>query len=173
MEKQLKTITIKGSDYVQVNERVLVYREEHPLWTIKTDILSDDGKKVVMKSYILDENGRIIATGIAHEVLGIGVVNGTSHYENCETSAVGRALGFLGIGISKSICSKEEKNDAIAKEKERENLIKAINGLKNSLNMTTKDFAEDLKKLEVEDLNQLDNGQLMTYFKILNKRKNA
>ena len=60
----------------------------------------------------------VIAQGHAHEVQGSSNINKTSYIENCETSAVGRALAMLGIGIDTSIASANEVNDAIAKQQE-------------------------------------------------------
>ena len=45
-------------------------------------------------------NGEIIATGWAEEIRGQGNVNKTSHVENCETGAVGRALANAGLSGS-------------------------------------------------------------------------
>lgn len=75
-----------------------------------------DTDEVVMCTSIIDSNGSLIATGHAHEVKGSSNINKTSHIENCETSAVGRALAMLGIGIDTSIASANEVETAIAKQ---------------------------------------------------------
>ena len=70
-----------------------------------TEILVDDGKRVVMKASITDKDGRVIGTGHAEEIRGSGYfsqgdkrnINTTSAIENCESSCVGRALSSLGI----------------------------------------------------------------------------
>jgi hypothetical protein len=69
-----------------------------------------------MCTSILDASGNIVSTGHAHEVKGSSNINKTSHIENCETSAVGRALAMLGIGIDTSIASANEVETAIAKQ---------------------------------------------------------
>jgi hypothetical protein len=56
-----------------------------------------------MKASIFDKNDRLIATGTAYEKESSSFINKTSFIENCETSAWGRALGNLGIGIDNSI----------------------------------------------------------------------
>lgn len=98
-------------NYPMVNERVIAFRKLIPNGTIETELLSDKestiGIKCEMKAIVRDENGRILSTGIASEVQGKGI-NKTSYIENCETSAVGRALAFLGFGIEESIASAEE-----------------------------------------------------------------
>ena len=60
----------------------------------------------------------IRATGHAEEYMGSSYINKTSFIENCETSAIGRALGLLGIGIDTSIASAEEVSNAISNQKE-------------------------------------------------------
>jgi hypothetical protein len=61
----------------------------------------------------------ILGTGLAQEVKGKGMVNSTSYIENCETSAVGRALGMLGLGINGGgICSAEELANAVLAQKQ-------------------------------------------------------
>ena len=58
-------------------------------------------------------NGNVLATGHASEKDGSSFINKTSALENAETSAVGRALGILGIGIDSSIASAEEVGNAV------------------------------------------------------------
>ena len=101
-----------------VPERVTAFRKLYPDGFITTDVISNDGTTVLMQSKAgyYNERGEavILGTGFAQEVKGKGLVNGTSHIENCETSAVGRALGFLGLGINGGgICSAEELVNAI------------------------------------------------------------
>ena len=68
------------------------------------------------KAVIADTNQRVVATGHAHEERSGSHINKTSYVENCETSAIGRALAMMGIGIDTSIASANEVNDAIAKQ---------------------------------------------------------
>ena len=113
----MKTINIKGKSYVQVNERVKAFRSaaEYKGFAIHTIVkeLTDD--VCVMCAQIIDTQNNIVATGWAREVRNdaTSMVNKTSYVENCETSAVGRALGFLGIGIDENICSAEELQFAL------------------------------------------------------------
>ena len=64
---------------------------------IATEILVDDGKRVVLKAIITDKDGRTVGSGHAEEIRGQGMVNTTSALENAETSAIGRALASLGL----------------------------------------------------------------------------
>ena len=103
----LQTTTIKGKQYVQVGQRIMGFRRAFPDWSIETKVLHMTAEMVVMQATIKDETGRVMATGTAHEEKQASTINRTSYVENCETSAVGRALGLLGIG-SEQICSAEE-----------------------------------------------------------------
>lgn len=111
--KTLTTMDIKGKGYVLVNERVRAFRMLYPNGIITTEIVSLEGGVVVMKATISDDNGCLLSTGYAYEKESSTYINKTSYIENCETSAVGRALGFLGIGIDTSIASYEEVQNAV------------------------------------------------------------
>lgn len=113
VNKQLKTTPIKGKDYVEVNQRVNAFRQLMPNGRIDTNIFHLDGGICVIKATVYDDDGNLLASGIAEEKESSSFINKTSYVENCETSAVGRALGFLGIGIDGSICSAEELTNAI------------------------------------------------------------
>lgn len=109
----LKTTDVKGKDYVEVNQRVKAFRMVYPNGSITTDIVSLDNGIVTIKATVANEEGAIIATGYAQEKETSSYINKTSYIENCETSAVGRALGFCGFGIDASIASAEEVTNAI------------------------------------------------------------
>lgn len=122
---EIKMLDLKGKDYAMVPERVTAFRKLFPEGFITTKILhlSDDGTVVIMKSeagyYREDGSPVVLGSGIAKEVQGKGMVNGTSHIENCETSAVGRALGMIGLGLNGGgICSAEELVNAITAQKQ-------------------------------------------------------
>ena len=112
----LQSIDVKGKNYVEVNKRVMAFRELEPNGTITTDIVSCEGGVVVMKATVLNGNGQILGTGYAYEKESSSFINKTSYIENCETSAVGRALGFCGIGVDTSIASAEEVMNAIKQQ---------------------------------------------------------
>lgn len=107
----LKTMSIKGKDYIPVNERVKAFAMLFPDGAIETDLVKYEDGEVIVKATIKDGE-RVLRTGFAHEVIGSSNINRTSALENCETSAVGRALGLLAIGIDTSIASYEEVNNA-------------------------------------------------------------
>jgi len=115
---KLKTQKIKSKDYVLVNERVRAFRS-HPNFkdmSIETSIVDISENRVVMVAKVLDPDGLVKSTGHAEEIQTKSGVNSTSFIENCETSAVGRCLGFLGIGVDDSIATYEEVEQAIERQ---------------------------------------------------------
>lgn len=119
---EMKMLDLKGKDYAMVPERVTAFRKLYPEGVITTEIIEHDGTTVLMKASAGYYDGAafvVLGTGHAQEVKGKGMVNGTSYIENCETSAVGRALGFLGLGINGGgICSAEELANAITAQRQ-------------------------------------------------------
>jgi hypothetical protein len=109
----MKTVDIKGKAYVEVNERIKYFRENYKGWSLESDLLSLDNGVCVIKATIRDENGVVKANGLAYEKENSTFINKTSYIENCETSAWGRALGNLGIGIDTAIASAEEVINAV------------------------------------------------------------
>jgi len=115
---QFKTTNIKGKEYVEVNERIKYFREsgQYKGWSLTSDVYHLDEASCVIKASVLNEKGEIVATGFAQEDKSSSYINKTSYVENCETSAWGRALANLGIGIDTSIASSNEVTMAIAKQ---------------------------------------------------------
>lgn len=112
-QEKLNTVDIKGKPYVLVNERVKAFRKNYPNYGLITTIVELSEKRVVMCATINNPDGFPIATGYAYEDAGSSFINKTSYIENCETSAWGRALANLGIGIDDSMCSAEELGNAL------------------------------------------------------------
>lgn len=159
--------------YIQVNERLIKFYQKYPEASIQTEILSIDNEKVVIKAYAFrNKEDNIPSTGHAEEIRNSSYINRTSAVENCETSAVGRALANLGFEIRHSIASREEVERAIDKqefikqsillvpEKDRKQLFlkaKSI-GIENE---KFKSICEDITKKEsskewtIEDLNKI------------------
>lgn len=119
---KLKTVNIKGREYVEVNERLKAFRSlpEYKGYSLESDIYDYDKEKgiITIKAIIRDADGVIKATGYAQEKESSSFINKTSFVENCETSAWGRALGNLGIGIDTSVASAEEVENAINNQTE-------------------------------------------------------
>jgi len=115
---QFKTTNIKGKAYVEVNERIKFFRldEQYKGYCLESEMVHLTNDTVCIKAIIKDVSDRIVATGIAYEEKGASRINSTSYVENCETSAWGRALANLGIGIDTSIASSSEVSIAIANQ---------------------------------------------------------
>lgn len=113
LNKSLPRMDIRGKNYSMVSSRIQAFRKLCPEGTISTEILQISEDMVVMKATITDTEGRILATGTACEEKGSSHINRTSYVENAETSAVGRALGMLGIGSEEYLCSVEELTNAL------------------------------------------------------------
>ena len=142
---QFKKTNIKGKDYVEVNQRVIAFRKlsEYTGYSLETELVAVDAETCIVKAIIKSPMGDIVATGHAQEDKASSNINKTSYVENCETSAVGRALGFLGIGIETSIATADEVAMAIAKQEAQpaqtasnddDIFSKCINHIKSSSN---------------------------------------
>jgi len=118
----MKTTDIKGKPYIEVNERLKFFRENYKDWSLESEILSIENGVCIMKAVIKDPNGTIKAIGHAYEKEDSSFINKTSYIENCETSAWGRALGNLGIGIDTSVASAEEVQNAILNQNKIEEI---------------------------------------------------
>src|SRR5690606_31178318 len=91
-------------EYVDVDERIRAFYERYPEGSIQTEMVRLEGDLVVFKAMVYrDREDRIPTTGWAYEREGVGYVNKTSFIENCETSAIGRALANLNFPTSRSV----------------------------------------------------------------------
>ena len=118
--EEIASMKVGNGNYAKVSERVKAYRKVYPTGTIETEIENITEEEVRIKAVVTDENNKIIATGRATEekkAKGKMTINLTDMIENCETSAVGRALGFAGFGIDQEIASGEDVLKAKEKDK--------------------------------------------------------
>ena len=127
----MEKIMIKGKPYVQVNQRVLELRKSYgdkdEMFGIKTKVVEWNKEKneIIVQAWITDQTGRIVGSGIAHEEKTQTGVNSTSYVENCETSAIGRALAAFGLGIEDAYASADEVQGAIKKEAKKKEKVTA------------------------------------------------
>jgi ssDNA-binding Zn-finger/Zn-ribbon topoisomerase 1 len=107
-----------------VNDRIKFFRESEKYkgWSLTSEFVSVTEDTCIIKAIVTNEDGFVVATGFAQEDRTSSMINKTSFVENCETSAWGRALGNLGIGIDDSIASAEEVDMAIKKQEVEQNL---------------------------------------------------
>ncbi len=105
-------VNIKGRSYKTVALRVAEFREQCPAkdgWAILTEITERNDEFVVVKAIIAHEQ-LVVATGFAEEHRSSSQINKTSALENCETSAIGRALAAFGLGGSEYASANEVAN---------------------------------------------------------------
>jgi hypothetical protein len=139
----VKTVNIKGKEYITVNERLIHFRKEaaYKGWRIVEDLVSLDDKEGVFKATILDPDGNEMVSAHAQEYRDSSYINKTSFLENGFTSALGRALGYLGIGLDTSIASADEVGNAVSNQDNKSWLTE------NQLNATLKGTVDQAKKV--------------------------
>ena len=110
----MKAIKIKGNPYVMVKDRILHFNENYENGCIQTELIEMTDRFIVKATIIPDvDKPERYFTGHAEEVIGSSQLNSTSALENCETSALGRSLAMMSIGIIESIASAEEVANAV------------------------------------------------------------
>ena len=174
MSDKLKTVNIKGKEYVEVNERIKAFRSKNDYigYKLKSEWLEINEKMAICKAIILNKENEIVAEGTAMEKCDSSFINKTSHIENCETSAWGRALGNLGIGIDTSICTAEELTNAVNNQnkKQPENKIEKIPEKKEEIKSTTS--IKLISEAQLRLINKLisdtgtDREAVKSYYKI-------
>lgn len=158
--EQIKTTDIKGKQYAEVNQRIKVFRMLYPDGEISTEIVSIQSGTVVMKATVSDSDGNVLGTGHAYENENSTFINKTSYIENCETSAVGRALGMVGIGIDTSVASAEELENALQQQEAFKPIGKTkAKVLQDALTEHGKSVSGLLKMLNVEKLEDVNIKQ--------------
>lgn len=155
--ESIKTTDIKGKDYAEVNQRVKAFRMVYPEGAIHTELVSLENGVCVFKAMVY-ANGdgtvnSLLATGHAYEKENSNYINKTSYIENCETSAIGRALGFCGFGIDTSIASYEEVANAKLNQDEidRSFYISAIHASISNKGLDEEKVCKKAKTPSIED----------------------
>ena len=131
--EQIRFTDIKGKQYAEVNQRVLAFWSLFPNGRIATRKVGDDGKRCDFECLVYRDaqDEHPAATGHAFENRQ-GNVNSTSYVENCETSAIGRALGILGIGATTAMASADEVLNALMQQEADAASKKAKSGASTS-----------------------------------------
>ncbi len=143
--------------YAEVNQRIKAFRMVYPTGTIQTTMIDDVDGICTFKADIYDGD-KLLATGTARENSKSSFINQTNYIENCETSAVGRALGMCGFGVDASLASADEVKNAM----ERQNKIE--NGPMNEeqayiIASLTPDQKETLRKFYKKDVMNLTSAE--------------
>ena len=163
----IKTTDIKGKEYAEVNQRIKAFRMVYPTGTIATEMLKNENGVCVFKA-VVTTGDNTLGIGHAYEKENSTFINKTSYIENCETSAVGRALGMAGFGIDTSVASAEEVQNAIANQEVHgitENQRKIIEKL------TEKSQTALFEKIGVSTIDELTMDQASEIIKLINEKK--
>jgi len=112
-KKNKKTGEVTKKDYAEVFQKIKAFRMLFPMGSITTEHQFIGDGVVMFKAFVKDDEGNLLGTGTAYEKEGSSFINETSYIENCETSAVGRALSMCGIGIDLGVASYEEVANAM------------------------------------------------------------
>ena len=174
---QIQTTDIKGKQYAEVNQRIKAFRMLYPEGFIRTRLMSvEDGICICEAQvgfYIYNDGDSpsfhkevLLGTGHAYEKENSTFINKTSYIENCETSAVGRALGMVGIGIETSVASFEEVANAMSNQGTRKATPKQIDILKVAYT------GENLKKLlSLNGINKIEDISMEKASELIGKLK--
>lgn len=169
----MRTIDIKGKKYVPVSERVKEFRNSYPDYRLYTEIVNMDESSITMRACVANPNGDIVADGYANEEKDASNINRTSYVENCQTSAIGRALGILGIGIDAEIGSADE----IAAALERQELLKSKVKKENivALKMRAEEKGSEIERVidsyGLEKIEDMTLAQWQNAMELLGKKK--
>jgi len=162
----MKSINIKGSNYITVNERLKYFRSEETFngWRINEDVIDLNEKEGIFKVTIFDSSGEPITSAHAQEYRDNSYINKTSFLENGFTSALGRALGYLGIGIDTSIASADEVTNAVSNQSKDDTPWLKETELKALIEKGTK--AQAVKVLAAYKMKTEYKNQITSKFKI-------
>lgn len=171
----INKIDFKGKGYAEVSERVKAFRYVYPSGTIETEMISNENGVCVFKAsvYGVDGLGKfLLGTGTAYETEGSSYINKTSYIENCETSAVGRALSFAGFGMGTTVMSYEEISNATLNQELLKQIdetqLKTLQGLIKQCDEKKIAYENILEKYQIKDLKELNRkqyGELLLSFK--------
>lgn len=169
----IKTTDIKGKDYAEVNQRIKAFRMVYPTGYITTEMMSNENGVCVFVARVgyraEDGDDHLLGTGTAYEKESSSFINKTSYIENCETSAVGRALGMCGFGIDVSVASAEEVQNAINNQEPKADPKATANQISMIEDLYTDAEIEDILKWgKVSNLKDLTVAQAS---KVISKRK--
>ena len=150
----IQTTDIKGKEYAEVNQRIKAFRMVYPGGFILPEMISNENGVCIYEAsvgyYSKTGNKIVLGKGSAYEKENSTFINKTSYIENCETSAVGRALGMAGFGIDTSVASAEEVQNAIANQEEKPK-AKTNTTVKSKEVMITDQQKEKIKELYTAD----------------------
>lgn len=176
--QSIATTNIKGKEYAEVNQRIKAFRMLYPEGTIHTELISNaDGVCVFKASVYANGDATInslLGTGHAYERESSSFINKTSYIENCETSAVGRALGMCGFGIDTSVRSAEEMNNAELQQEALKPITKSqVKTLTKEAEKKGSEIEDICKFYRVESLENMTAQQYGECLNMLNMKEDV
>lgn len=172
--ESIRTTDIKGKDYAEVNQRIKAFRMVYPTGYIHTHFYSLENSVCIVLAEVGYYNGETkceLGTGMAYEKENSSFINKTSYIENCETSAVGRALGMAGFGIDVSVASAEEVGNAILQQTEENKISdKDINALLTVIKKKGVHEESVLERYKVKSLSDLTFKDFNSAMQTLSKQ---
>ena len=178
--ESIKTIDVKGKKYAEVNQRIKAFRMLFPEGFIRTDVISLQDGVCVMQAkvgyYVPSEHGIqeiiVLGEGTAYEKEDSSFINKTSYIENCETSAVGRALGMAGFGMDAEVASAEEAQNAMLNQTLAEKISDTqVKSIRTTIKEHPDLYSESgiCNQFGVEKLEDLTIANLQVFLKYVNK----
>ena len=125
-------------DYETVEERLVKFWKDHPDGQIHTKLLESASSRFIVEAsiYRTEADARPWTTGLAEETVQGRGVNSTSALENCETSAIGRALANAGYATKGKRASREEMTKVAAKAA----VVDQVAQVKAKMAVTSKEY---------------------------------
>ena len=144
-------IEVKGKEYAEVNQRIRVFRMLYPNGSIETNIESLEKGICVMSAVVKDDFGSVLGVGHAYEKEDSSFINKTSYIENCETSAVGRALGSVASADEVLNAIKQQEGMSLISDAQYNTLMKCIPNHNQTVENVCNFFkVKDLRELTVK-----------------------
>ena len=120
---ELSILNLRGKDYLEVNQRIIWFREIHPDWSIETEPRELNENFAIVKATIKNEHGRIMAQAHKRE----DQKHFADYMEKCETSAIGRALALCGFGTQFCADELDEGQRIVDAPLQRQSNLKVVN----------------------------------------------
>lgn len=158
-------LEIQKKDYAPVNQRIKAFRMVYPEGFITTEMVSNADGVCVFRARVgyEDERGHhVLGTGTSYEKETSSFINKTSFIENCETSAVGRALGMAGFGIDMSVASAEEVQTAMLNQGDKP----AEKPVEKPVKKPAAKATEEQVRLIRELFDEGQQAKILSYYKI-------
>lgn len=142
-KKEQKIMGFNLDNYEPVADRIGRFRNEYPLASIETELISDMGGTGYRFIATIAIEGLLVSTGHAEEIISDRGVNAAHALENAETSAVGRALANFGLRSTGGVPTREDMENL----ENRTHVSKALKHERQRLRERIESFTDDQREL--------------------------